>query len=73
MVDLVKQQSYIRASVFRDEIAKFKLEELLKKADESVSLSTTTTTSSGPDDDDNKPDNDPHNCGDKTWNGFMCV
>jgi hypothetical protein len=38
MVDLVKQQSYIRASVFRDEIAKFKLEELLKKADESVSL-----------------------------------
>ena len=37
-VDLIKQQAYIRASIFRDEIAKHELEHILKAADANVSL-----------------------------------
>jgi len=69
MVDLAKKQAYIRASIFRASAAKHELEHILKKADESVSLSGTTTVGG----DIGQPNNDPHNCGDKTWNGFMCV
>jgi len=39
MVDLIKQQAYIRASIFRDEIAKHELQHILNAADESVSVS----------------------------------
>jgi len=35
-IDIIKKQSYIRASMFKDEIAKFMLETLLHKVDESV-------------------------------------
>ncbi len=35
MVDIIKQQAYIRASLFRDEIAKHMLKHLLDKVDES--------------------------------------
>ena len=69
MVDLAKKQAYIRASIFRASAAKHELEHILKKADESVSLSGTTTVGG----DIVPPNDDPHNCGDKTWNGFMCV
>ena len=37
-VDLIKQQAYIRASIFRDEIAKHELEHILKAADANVSV-----------------------------------
>jgi hypothetical protein len=38
MIDIVKQQAYIRASVFRPELAKHELEHILSKADASVSV-----------------------------------
>ena len=38
MVDIIKQQAYIRASLFRDEIAKHMLKHLLDKVDESQHL-----------------------------------
>ena len=39
-----KQQSYIRASIFRDEIAKHELQHILNAADKNVSLKKIPTT-----------------------------
>ena len=48
MVDLLKQQAQIRASVFRDSAAKHELYHLLEKADESVSLEMGTSGGGSP-------------------------
>jgi len=40
-IDLIKKQAYIRASLFRPEIAKHELKHLLSAADKSVELNTT--------------------------------
>ena len=47
MVDLIKQQAYIRASIFRDEIAQHELEHILKAADANVSVEDNSTKIGG--------------------------
>ena len=47
-VDLIKQQAYIRASVFRSVLAENEITELLKAADKSVELKTTPGTKTNP-------------------------
>lgn len=44
MVDLIKQQAYIRASIFRDEIAQHELEHILKAADNNVRVNNNNFT-----------------------------
>ena len=46
MIDLIKQQAYIRASIFRPDIAEYELNVTLANADASVELNTTGTTGS---------------------------
>ena len=47
MIDLIKQQAYIRASLFRPEVAKHELKHILSAADKSVELNTTTPGNNG--------------------------